>query len=60
MEITFRQLRIYNEASCLKRAWEPNLLVQLPLVLASAITLGTESRRTHDHKEWCLLGSYAV
>jgi hypothetical protein len=33
----------------LTRGWVSNLLVQLFLVLARAVTLGSKSRRTHDH-----------
>jgi hypothetical protein len=36
-------------APSLTRGWVCNLRVQLFLVLARAVTLGSKSRRTHDH-----------
>jgi hypothetical protein len=36
-------------APSLTRGWVCNLLVQLLLGLARAVTLGSKSRRTHDH-----------
>jgi hypothetical protein len=36
-------------APSLTSGWVCNLLVQLFLVLARAVTLGSKSRRTHDH-----------
>jgi hypothetical protein len=36
-------------APSLTREWVCNLLVQLFLILARAVTLGSKSRRTHDH-----------
>jgi hypothetical protein len=44
------QLRIsWYGAPSLTRGWVCNLLVQLLLGLARAVTLGSKSRRTHDH-----------
>jgi hypothetical protein len=36
-------------APSLTRGWVCNLLIQLLLGLARAVTLGSKSRRTHDH-----------
>jgi hypothetical protein len=50
LEISFRQLRIfYFVAPSLTRGLVCNLLVQLLLGLARAVTLGSKSRRTHSH-----------
>jgi hypothetical protein len=50
LEISFRQLHAcYFVAPALTRRRVCNLLVQLILVLARAVTLGSKSRRTHDH-----------
>jgi hypothetical protein len=50
LEISFRQLRLcYFVAPSLTRGRVCNLLVQLHLGLAWAVTLGSKSRRTHDH-----------
>jgi hypothetical protein len=50
LEISFRQLRIcYFVAPSLTRGRVCNLLVQLLLGLARAVTLGLKSRRTHGH-----------
>jgi hypothetical protein len=44
------QLRVYwCVAPSLTRWWICNLLVQLLLGLTRAVTLGSKSRRTHDH-----------
>jgi hypothetical protein len=44
------QLRVsWCVAPSLTRGWVYNLLVQLLLGLARAVTLGSKSRRTHDH-----------
>jgi hypothetical protein len=49
-EISFRQLRLcYFVAPSLTRGRVCNLLVQLLLGLARAVTLGPKSRRTHGH-----------
>jgi hypothetical protein len=48
LEISFRQLRVcYFVAPSLTRGRVCNLLVQLFLGLARAVTLGSKSRRTH-------------
>jgi hypothetical protein len=48
LEISFRQLRVcYFVAPSLTRGRVCNLLVQLLLSLARAVTLGSKSRRTH-------------
>jgi hypothetical protein len=50
LEISFRQLRVcYFVAPSLTRGQVCNLLVQLLLGLARAVTLGSKSRRTHGH-----------
>jgi hypothetical protein len=50
LEISFRQLRLcYFVAPSLTRGRVRNLLVQLLLGLARAVTLGSKSRRTHGH-----------
>jgi hypothetical protein len=50
LEIPFRQLRVCNFiAPSLMRGRVCNLLVQLLLGLARAVTLGSKSSRTHDH-----------
>jgi hypothetical protein len=50
LEISFRQLRLcYFVAPFLTRGRVFNLLVQLLLGLARAVTLGPKSRRTHGH-----------
>jgi hypothetical protein len=50
LEIPFRHLRAcYFVTPSLTRGWVCNLLVQLLLGLARAVTLGSKSRRTHDH-----------
>jgi hypothetical protein len=50
LEISFRQLRLcYFVAPSLTRGRVCNLLVQLLLGLARAVTLGSKSRRTHGH-----------
>jgi hypothetical protein len=50
LEIFFGQLRFCNfVAPSLTRGWVCNLLVQLILGLARAVTLGSKSRRTHGH-----------
>jgi hypothetical protein len=50
LEISFRQLRLcYFVAPSLTRGRVCNLLVQLLLDLARAVTLVSKSRRTHDH-----------
>jgi hypothetical protein len=50
LEISFRQFRLcYFVAPTLTRGRICNLLVQLLLDLARAVTLGSKSRRTHDH-----------
>jgi hypothetical protein len=50
LEISFRQLRVcYFVAPSLIRGWVCNLLVQLLLGLARAVTLGSKSHRTHGH-----------
>jgi hypothetical protein len=50
LEISFRQLRVsYFIAPSLTRGRVCNLLVQLLLGLARAVTLGSKSRRAHDH-----------
>jgi hypothetical protein len=50
LEIFFRQLRFCNfVAPSLTRRYVCNLLVQLLLGLARAVTLGSKSRRTHGH-----------
>jgi hypothetical protein len=44
------QLRVsWCGAPSLARGWVCNLLVQLPLGLARAVTFGYKSYRTHDH-----------
>jgi hypothetical protein len=49
-EISFRQLRLcYFVAPFLTRGRVCNLLVQLLLGLARAVTLGSKSHRTHGH-----------
>jgi hypothetical protein len=49
-EISFRQLRFcYFVAPSLTRGRVCNLLVQLLLALARAVTLGSKSHRTHGH-----------
>jgi hypothetical protein len=48
--ISVRQLRAsWCWAPSLTRGWVCNLLVQLFLDLARAVTLGSKSHRTHDH-----------
>jgi hypothetical protein len=50
LEISFRQLRLcYFVAPSLTKGRVCNLLVQLLLGLARAVTLVSESRRTHGH-----------
>jgi hypothetical protein len=50
LEIFFRQLRVcYFVAPSLARGRASNLLVQLLLGLARAVTLRSKSRRTHGH-----------
>jgi hypothetical protein len=50
LEISFRQLRLcYFVVPSLTRGRVCNLLVQLLLDFARAVTLGSKSRRTHDH-----------
>jgi hypothetical protein len=50
LEISFRQLRVCCfVAPSLTRGRVCNLLVQLLLGLARAVTLGSKSHRTHDH-----------
>jgi hypothetical protein len=50
LEISFRQLRLcYFVAPSLTRGRVCTLLLQLLLGLARAVTLGSKSRRTHDH-----------
>jgi hypothetical protein len=50
LEISFRQSRLcYFVAPSLIRGRVCNLLVQLLLGLARAVTLGSKSRRTHGH-----------
>jgi hypothetical protein len=50
LEISFRQLRLcYFVAPSLTRERVSNLLLQLLLGLARAVTLGSKSRRTHGH-----------
>jgi hypothetical protein len=50
LEISFKQLRVcYFVAPSLTRGRVCNLLVQLLLGLARAVTLRSQSRRTHDH-----------
>jgi hypothetical protein len=50
LEISFRQLRVcYFVAPSLTRGRTCNLLVQLFLGLARAVTLGPKCRRTHGH-----------
>jgi hypothetical protein len=50
LEISYRQLRIcYFVAPSLTRGQVGNLLVQLLLGFAIAVTLGSKSRRTHGH-----------
>jgi hypothetical protein len=50
LEISFRQLRLCHfVAPSLTRGRVCNLLVQLLLGLARAVTLGSKSRRTHGH-----------
>jgi hypothetical protein len=50
LEIFFRQLRFCNfVAPSLTRGRVCKILVQLLLVLARAVTLGSKSRRTHGH-----------
>jgi hypothetical protein len=50
LEIPSRQLHVcYFVAPSLRRGLVCNLLVQLLLGLARAVTLGSKSRRTHDH-----------
>jgi hypothetical protein len=50
LEISFRQLRVcYFVAPSLARGQVCNLLVQLLLGLARAVTLGPKSRRTHGY-----------
>jgi hypothetical protein len=50
LEISFRQLRLsYFVAPSLTIGWVCNLLVQLLLGLARAVSLGSKSRRTHGH-----------
>jgi hypothetical protein len=49
LEISFRHLRGYSVASSLTRGRVCNLLVQLLLGLARAVTLGSKFRRTHGH-----------
>jgi hypothetical protein len=50
LEIPFRQLRVcYFVAPSLTRGRVCNLHVQLLLGLVRAVTLGLNSRRTHDH-----------
>jgi hypothetical protein len=49
-EISFRQLGIcYFVVPSLTRGWVCNLLVQLLLGLARAVTLGSKTHRTHGH-----------
>jgi hypothetical protein len=50
LKFSFRQLRFCNfVAPSLTRGRVYNLLVQLLLKLARAVTLGSKSRRTHGH-----------
>jgi hypothetical protein len=50
LKFPFRHLRVcYFVAPSLTRGRVCNLLVQLLLGLARAVTLGSKSRRTHDH-----------
>jgi hypothetical protein len=49
LKISFRQLRVYFVGPSLTRGRICNLLVQLLLGLARAVTLGSKSRRTHEH-----------
>jgi hypothetical protein len=50
LEISFRQLRVcYFVAPSLTRRRVCNILVQLLLGLARAVTIGSKSRRTHGH-----------
>jgi hypothetical protein len=50
LEISFRQMRVCCfVAPSLTRGRVCNLIVQLLLGLARAVTLGSKSRRTHDH-----------
>jgi hypothetical protein len=50
LEISFRKLRLcYFVAHSLTRGWVCNLLAQLLLGLARAVTLRSKSRRTHGH-----------
>jgi hypothetical protein len=50
LEISFRQLRVcYFEAPSLTRGRVCNLLLQLLLGPARAVTLGSKSRRNHGH-----------
>jgi hypothetical protein len=50
IDILFKQLRVsYYDAPTLMRGWVCNLLVQLFLVFASAVTLGPKSRGTRGH-----------
>jgi hypothetical protein len=50
LDISFRQSRVcYFVAPSLRRGRVCNLFVQLLLGLARAVTLGSKSRRTHDH-----------
>jgi hypothetical protein len=50
LDIFFRQLRLcYFVAPSLSRGRGCNLLLQLLLDLARAVTLGSKSRRTHGH-----------
>jgi hypothetical protein len=50
LEISFRQLRLcYFVTPSLTRGRVCNVLVQLLLDLARAVTLGSKSRRTHSH-----------
>jgi hypothetical protein len=50
LEISFRQLRVcYFVAPSLTRGQVCNLLIQLLLGLARAVTLGSKSLRTHGH-----------
>jgi hypothetical protein len=50
LRISFRQLRVCHfVAPSLTRGRVCNLLVKLLLGLARAVTLGSNSRRTHDH-----------
>jgi hypothetical protein len=50
LQISFRQLRVCNfVAPSLARGLVFNVLVQLLLGLARAVTLGSKSLRTHGH-----------